>query len=88
MNKKVILGSDVLGYTGVSFVLVAFLLLSIGIVDNNQITFFLMNAIGSLIIAIHAHARKNGPILLLNSVFFFVSSLGVLRVLGFFVIFN
>lgn len=78
MKKKLI---EALGWYGVAAILIAYTLLSFGILTSSDLLYQVFNLTGAICIIIDALAAKNYQPAVLNSIWFIVALIAIVKTL-------
>jgi paired small multidrug resistance pump len=70
---------DIIGWTGVLLILVAFILTTFDIINAKDISYGVLNFVGALGIVISSYAKKDFQPVILNVIWLFVAALGIIR---------
>lgn len=71
--------NDIVGWAGVSFILLAFTLTTFGVIDAKDIGYGILNLFGALGIIVSSYAKKDFQPVILNIIWLLVATISIIR---------
>lgn len=71
--------NDILGWVGVLLILLAFILITLGLINAEDIAYGILNFVGALGIILSSYSKKDFQPVILNAVWLLVAAIGIVR---------
>ena len=81
-NKKLILVGDICGWVGAALILTAYCLISFEVLKGSDLSYQLMNIIGSGLMMVLAIARSARPSIVVNAVWIVIGIVAVVNLIS------
>lgn len=70
---------DIIGWAGVLLILIAFIFTTFGLISAKDIMYGVLNFVGALGIIVSSYAKKDFQPVILNIVWLFIATVGIVR---------
>lgn len=70
---------SIVGWLGVVLILAAFTLTTFGVIQPTSLIYGVLNLVGALGVIVSSRAKKDSQPVILNSVWFIIAALGILK---------